>query len=515
MSISTTTTTFEAGADLGGRTGERGVARPNRLAEFVTKALSRFYLDKRGNVSRPKLLFTVAVLDLLAVVAAGYVAAAIATMTGAGGVVSSFRDVALAIVVMALLHRGWSYTVAGLRRRLRQMLSVTSAVAATGFMFAGISYLLALDFAPAVQLVLWMVLAIALLGLVRVAAAASVERLAAAGRLRRRTIIVGGGAEADELITLLAKDDGAHLEVLGVFDDRERGREAVVGENSRLARLGTFAELAEFCQSEGVDLAIVTVPTRAEERLLQVLHKLFVLQVDIRVSALNSKIRLNPKAYNYIGKVPMLAVMDKPLSDWDRVVKNVEDRVLAALMLVVLSPVMLATAIAVKATSKGPILFKQRRYGFNNELIEVYKFRSMFTDMSDATASKLVTKDDPRVTPVGRVIRKTSLDELPQLINVIKGEMSLVGPRPHATQAKAGGDLYEDVVHGYFARHRVKPGVTGWAQVNGWRGETDTQEKIQRRVELDLQYIDRWSVAFDLYIIALTPFVLLTGKNAY
>jgi lipopolysaccharide/colanic/teichoic acid biosynthesis glycosyltransferase len=139
----------------------------------------------------------------------------------------------------------------------------------------------------------------------------------------------------------------------------------------------------------------------------------------------------------------------------------------------------------------------------------------MYADMTDASASKLVSKGDPRVTPVGRFIRKTSLDELPQLLNVIKGEMSLVGPRPHATGAKADADLYQTVVDEYFARHRMKPGVTGWAQINGWRGETDTHEKIQRRVEADLYYIDNWSLLFDLYIIAATPLALLSGKNAY
>jgi lipopolysaccharide/colanic/teichoic acid biosynthesis glycosyltransferase len=176
---------------------------------------------------------------------------------------------------------------------------------------------------------------------------------------------------------------------------------------------------------------------------------------------------------------------------------------------------MALTALAIKLDSKGPVLFKQKRYGFNNELIEVYKFRSMFTDQSDANATKLVSKGDSRVTKVGRFIRKSSLDELPQLFNVLTGTMSLVGPRPHATQAKADVDLYQTVVAGYFARHRMKPGVTGWAQVNGWRGETDTHEKILKRVEYDLAYIDRWSVSFDLWIILLTPFSLLMTKNAY
>jgi lipopolysaccharide/colanic/teichoic acid biosynthesis glycosyltransferase len=149
-------------------------------------------------------------------------------------------------------------------------------------------------------------------------------------------------------------------------------------------------------------------------------------------------------------------------------------------------------------------------------MIEVYKFRSMYVDQSDATAAKLVTKGDPRVTRVGRFIRKASLDELPQLFNVVfKGNLSLVGPRPHAVHAKAENRLYDEVVDGYFARHKVKPGITGWAQVNGWRGETDTQEKIQRRVEHDLYYIENWSVFFDLYITIMTPFSLIKTENAY
>jgi lipopolysaccharide/colanic/teichoic acid biosynthesis glycosyltransferase len=179
-------------------------------------------------------------------------------------------------------------------------------------------------------------------------------------------------------------------------------------------------------------------------------------------------------------------------------------------------PVMAIIAIAIKLDSRGPILFKQKRYGFNNDLIEVYKFRSMYADTADMTADRLVSKDDPRVTRVGRIIRKASLDELPQLFNVVlKGNLSLVGPRPHAVNAKAEARLYDEAVDGYFARHRVKPGITGWAQINGWRGETDTHEKIQKRVEHDLYYIENWSVLFDLFILAQTPVALFKTENAY
>jgi exopolysaccharide biosynthesis polyprenyl glycosylphosphotransferase len=214
--------------------------------------------------------------------------------------------------------------------------------------------------------------------------------------------------------------------------------------------------------------------------------------------------------------MPVIDIFDKPIADWDVFVKAAFDKIVGALCLIALSPAMLAVAIAVKLDSRGPALFKQSRYGFNNEKIEVYKFRSMYVDQLDVAARRLVTRNDPRVTRVGRFIRRTSLDELPQLFNVVfKGDLSLVGPRPHAMHARAADHLYDDVVDGYFARHRVKPGITGWAQVNGWRGETDTPEKIQKRVEYDLDYIENWSLLRDIYILALTPFALVRGHNAY
>jgi exopolysaccharide biosynthesis polyprenyl glycosylphosphotransferase len=211
----------------------------------------------------------------------------------------------------------------------------------------------------------------------------------------------------------------------------------------------------------------------------------------------------------------MIDLYDKPIADWDYVSKWLFDKAAGLIALAIMAPLMLLIALAVKLESRGPVFFRQKRYGFNNELIEVFKFRSMYVDRCDATASKLVTKDDPRVTRVGRFIRKTSLDELPQLFNVIKGNLSLVGPRPHAVQAKAAGHLYDEVVDGYFARHKVKPGITGWAQINGWRGETDTEEKLSKRIEHDLYYIENWSVFLDLYILFKTPFALLNTESAY
>jgi Undecaprenyl-phosphate glucose phosphotransferase len=341
-----------------------------------------------------------------------------------------------------------------------------------------------------------------------------VRHWAREGRLDRRAVVVGGGDAGEQLITALDVQRDSDVRVVGLFDDRGEDRSPPTCAGQQ--KLGTVDDLVEFARRTRVDLVIFSLPITAETRILQMLKKLWVLPVDIRLSAHTNKLRFRPRSYSYIGNVPVLDVFDKPIADWDVVMKWLFDRIVGTLALIALSPILLLTAIAVKLDSRGPVLFKQKRYGFNNELIEVYKFRSMYVDQSDATASRLVTKDDPRVTRVGRFIRKTSLDELPQLFNVVfKGDLSLVGPRPHAVHAKAEDRLYDEAVDGYFARHRVKPGITGWAQINGWRGETDSHEKIQRRVEHDLYYIENWSVLLDLYILAVTPFALAKTENAY
>ena len=342
-----------------------------------------------------------------------------------------------------------------------------------------------------------------------------VRRWTREGRLDRRAVVVGGGEPGEELVERARPRRKIPTSAsLGVFDDR--GDDRAPNVCGGLPKLGTVDDLVEFARRTRVDLVIFSLPISAESRILQMLKKLWVLPVDIRLSAHTNKLRFRPRSYSYIGTVPVLDVFDRPIADWDVVMKSLFDKVVGSLALLALSPVMLLVALAIKLDSRGPVLFKQKRYGFNNELIEVYKFRSMYVEQTDATAAKLVTKGDPRVTRVGRFIRKTSLDELPQLFNVVfKGNLSLVGPRPHAVHAKAVDRLYDEAVDGYFARHRVKPGITGWAQINGWRGETDSQEKIQARVEHDLYYIENWSVLFDLYILAMTPFALLKTENAY
>jgi Undecaprenyl-phosphate glucose phosphotransferase len=341
-----------------------------------------------------------------------------------------------------------------------------------------------------------------------------VRRWTRQGRLDRRTVVVGAGSSGEALISAMSGQRDSDVHIIGVFDDRGDDRSSPVCEG--VPKLGTVDDLVEFARATRVDLVIFSLPISAESRILQMLKKLWVLPVDIRLSAHTNKLRFRPRSYSYIGNLPVLDIFDRPIADWDVVMKWLFDKIVGTLALIALSPVMLAVAAAIKLDSKGPVLFKQRRYGFNNELVEVYKFRSMYTEHTDRTATKLVTKDDPRVTRVGRFIRRTSLDELPQLFNVVfTGNLSLVGPRPHAVHAKAEDHLYDEAVDGYFARHRVKPGITGWAQINGWRGETDSKEKIQRRVECDLYYIENWSILFDIYILARTPLALLSSKGAY
>ena len=341
-----------------------------------------------------------------------------------------------------------------------------------------------------------------------------VRRWTREGRLDRRTVVVGADERGNALIHALSSQKDSDIRIVGVFDDRGDERSSPLIEGRQ--RLGTVDDLVEFARRTRVDLVLFALPIAAENRILQMLKKLWVLPVDIRLSAHSNKLRFRPRAYSYIAGVPVIDVVDKPITDWDVVMKWLFDRIVGGLLLIAVLPIMLLTAIAIKLDSRGPVLFKQKRYGFNNELIEVYKFRSMYVDQCDATASKLVQKSDPRVTKVGAFIRKTSIDELPQLFNVVfKGNLSLVGPRPHAVHAKAADQLYDEAVDGYFARHRVKPGITGWAQINGWRGETDTDEKIQRRVEHDLYYIENWSVLFDLYILINTPLALAKTENAY
>ncbi|MDI4640831.1 undecaprenyl-phosphate glucose phosphotransferase [Rhodoblastus acidophilus] len=469
-----------------------------------------------ARISQPLLVGALLLFDVLNFPASGllaYLATSAPRSLDWNEVWASLAVVTL--VGLAALHARWSYTIRAMGDFTRQSLNLTLAFGGAlalwnaGAVMAGFG-------APELLrgwTLAWFCGGWAAGSLARGVFAVAVKIWTRQGRLARRTVIVGGGQHALETLGELERSGRGALQILGLFDDRNRDRLPEAIEDYAL--LGTFDDLEAFCREQKVDLLIVAIPTSAETRILQILKKLWILPVDIRISALGSRLKLRDRAYHHIGDVPFLPVFDKPISDWGSALKETFDRVVAALLILALSPVLAAVALGVKLSSPGPVLFRQTRYGFNNEQFAVFKFRSMYTEKCDASASKLVTRNDPRVTRFGAFIRRWSLDELPQLFNVLLGDLSLVGPRPHAIKGAAAGLFYDEAVEGYFARHRVKPGITGWAQVNGWRGETDTIEKIEQRVAHDLYYIENWSVWFDLKILAMTPISVMLTKNAF
>ncbi|MBR1141975.1 undecaprenyl-phosphate glucose phosphotransferase [Bradyrhizobium sp. AUGA SZCCT0431] len=408
------------------------------------------------------------------------------------------------------------YQVQVFRGQLRQMTRMISSWAFVFLLFIGASFLVKLGSEISrIWLASFFFVGLAALLIERAFLRTLVRSWARQGRLDRRTIVVGSDQNGEQLVEALKTQDDSDIDVLGVFDDRNDSRALETCAGS--PKLGKVDDIVEFARRTRVDLVLFALPISAETRILEMLKKLWVLPVDIRLSAHTNKLRFRPRSYSYLGEVPTLDVFEAPITDWDLVMKWLFDHVVGFLILMLALPVMGLVALAIKLDSPGPVIFRQKRFGFNNERIDVFKFRSMYHHLADPTASKVVTKNDARVTRVGRFIRKTSLDELPQLFNVVfKSNLSLVGPRPHAVLGKLQSRLFDEAVDGYFARHRVKPGITGWAQINGWRGEVDTDEKIQKRVEFDLYYIENWSVLFDLFILLRTPLALMTkNENAY
>ena len=493
-----------------------GLPRQERRKRLSPAALAVVNQKVRDAYSRVVVVGAVRIADFVLLSAVG-IAIYLAYVMPIDGFVWSYVWAVLGVAAAAVVsfQAAEIYDVQVFRGPLRQMTRVASSWAFVFLLFIGASFFAKLGGTVSrVWLSAFFFVGLAALFVERMALRALVRRWAREGRLDRRTIIVGADDNGENLIRALKAQEDSDIRVLGVFDDRNDGR--ALDTCAGVPKLGKVDDILEFARRTRIDLVLFALPISAETRILEMLKKLWVLPVDIRLSAHTNKLRFRPRSYSYIGDVPTLDVFEQPINDWDKVLKSAFDRVVGAIMLILLAPVMALVAIAIKLDSRGPVLFLQKRYGFNNERIDVFKFRSLFHDQADPLASKVVTKDDKRVTRVGRFIRKTSLDELPQLFNVVfKGNLSLVGPRPHAVQGKLQSRLFDEAVDGYFARHRVKPGITGWAQINGWRGEVDSEEKIQKRVEFDLYYIENWSVLFDLYILFKTPFALIKGENAY
>ena len=336
-----------------------------------------------------------------------------------------------------------------------------------------------------------------------------IGRLARSGTLVRNIAIVGASGQAKHLVERLRREEAPWKRIIGIFDDR---RTRITEEIDGFPVLGNLDDLVSYVRRGHVQDVVITLPWSADSRLIDIISKLRALPVHIYLGSDLIGYHFQQHREQQLAGMSVLEIASAPLTGWSGILKRVEDRVISIAALLLLSPLMMLIAIAIRLDSPGPVLFRQKRYGFNNEVIVVYKFRSMYHNRPPETGVPQATRNDPRVTRVGRFLRRTSLDELPQLFNVIRGEMSLIGPRPHAVEHNK---KYAVLIGDYHWRHKVKPGITGWAQVNGFRGETDTLEKMRLRFEHDVYYIENWSLWFDVKILVMTAFIGWTSRNAY
>ncbi|WP_322978988.1 undecaprenyl-phosphate glucose phosphotransferase [Pseudomonas sp. C11] len=369
-----------------------------------------------------------------------------------------------------------------------------------------------LNFMQWYYLSFWFVASLVAFGVERLLMLALFRYWMRSGQYLQAAVILGATENGIRLAEFMQRHADIRSGLIGFIDDRiEHLPQQVAG----FPLLGDSHELERLVREERITQVLVALSWAAESRIEQTVRELRRLPVNVLLVPDMQAFRHARNRITQVAGLPMFNVSERPLDGWSPLIKRLEDLMLASLALVLALPVMLLVALAIRLDSPGPVLFRQKRYGYNNKLIEVFKFRSMYCDKADANAERQTTRNDDRITRVGRFIRRTSLDELPQLFNVLLGSMSMVGPRPHATATKAAGILFEDAVKEYTARHRVKPGITGWAQINGYRGETDTLEKIEKRVEYDLQYIENWSIWFDLYILFRTLPAVLFTQEAY
>jgi putative colanic acid biosynthesis UDP-glucose lipid carrier transferase len=324
----------------------------------------------------------------------------------------------------------------------------------------------------------------------------------------RRVVVAGKNEQGVELAQRLATDVYSKVSVLGFFDDRDHAR---LMHPDKFPVLGKIAELPAYAKTNHVDVIYLSLPMASQQRILALLEALRDTTSSIYFVPDTFVTDLIQGRVDSVGGFPVVAVCESPFTGLNGIIKRGSDIVLSLLILTIIFPLLVLIAIGVKLSSPGPAVFRQRRYGLDGHEIVVYKFRSMKT-LDDGDRIQQATVGDPRVTPFGAFLRRTSLDELPQFFNVLQGRMSIVGPRPHAV---AHNEMYRKLIKGYMLRHKVKPGITGWAQVNGFRGETETLDKMRARIDCDLEYLRNWSLRLDLYIVTKTVWVVVKAKEAY
>jgi Undecaprenyl-phosphate glucose phosphotransferase len=480
------------------RTERRGPLRPDRLAP------ARARID--GHMAERALrLADGVILGVMATAAFGVLSG---TSLLSAPLATAAPLIGGVIVLVWSLKAAGAYRFSARERLAGHMLRVTAAVAPAAVALGAVLFAGGAWRQASVPSRIWLAMLFAAPYLAHAGWWAMVARWRGQGRLTPNIVVVGATRNAERLITSLIDTREAH--VLGVFDDRlDRVPENLCG----VPVLGATDALLGHRITPFVDRIVLTVPAAAQGRVRQIIERLRVLPNEISLY-LDFDSEAADAAIDRLASAP-LAQMSGVRRDGRRAFwKRAQDLAFSALGLLAAAPAMAAIAVAIRLDSPGPVFFRQRRHGFNNEEITVWKFRSMRVEAADATAERQVSAGDDRVTRVGRFIRATSLDELPQIFNVLMGEMSLVGPRPHAIGMKTGEVESARLVAEYAHRHRLKPGMTGWAAIHGSRGPVDTPEAVRRRVALDVEYIERQSFWLDLYIMAVTVPCLLGDRDA-
>jgi Undecaprenyl-phosphate glucose phosphotransferase len=420
--------------------------------------------------------------------------------------------IAGSVIVMICLARGGAYTLRSLGSLGNQLeVLPMPLLMGTGGVIVCL-FLMGEDSLPYREWsLLWLVVSAVLLLVFRHFLARLLGGWLCSGRLARRVAIVGAGEFSREFIERLRLEPHCYT-VVGLYDDR-LSRVPAFQEGVEVR--GTVRDLLERSRQEQIDLIVVALPLSAADRISVILEQLGSAVADVCLTTDFAGLRYHGSQISTVGSNPVVLIRERPLKDWRAAKKMAFDFILGSFLLLVLSPFLVLIALIIQLESPGPALFRQPRLGFNNRLFTCYKFRTMHQGMADLMGDQQTTRDDPRVTRLGKWLRRLSIDELPQLLNVLHGNMSLVGPRPHAPNTKAADQLFTEVVARYAVRHSMKPGITGWAQVNGWRGETKTVEQIEKRVACDLAYIENWSVWFDVKILMLTVTREILSRNAF
>ena len=444
-------------------------------------------------------------VDWFGIAIAGFVIDALFSSRDAGSQAHSLAVVLGATATVNFLHLAHAYSVESAAHLTAQLTKVT--VALTGA-------ILAVALIAAVSgrswefwggwTFLWFAVALSFLAATRYLASGRIGRWKREGRFVRRLAVFGAGREALVLAQRLRQGDD-EARVVGVFIDGvvPLAISSVAGDGDRLVAL---------VQAGSVDEIVVAMPWRSSEALNRALSRFAACQVEVRIDIGIPETDYPPTEFRVLAGIPTLRVQQRPLAGWGAPLKRLEDLALSLTVLTVLLPILVIISLLVKIDSRGPVLFRQERYGYNNQRIWILKFRSMHHEQHPDPDVPQARRGDPQVTRIGGFLRRTSLDELPQLVNVLRGEMSLVGPRPHAT---VHNEKYARLIEGYLGRHRMKPGITGWAQVNGLRGTIGETEEMRRRLEYDRYYMANWSLLLDIKVLLMTIPAVFRGTNAY